>query len=130
MTDDHMPSAKLDPKLLHKINGKQLIDLSYKFPELTQEARVASIDDRDLYSTSMLTYKYGHRIILNDAGVYYLNRLHHYYEDNKYGPRQFGFNDHIYSMMKTYPILQELWDQFEATLILCGGHDETLKGKL
>ena len=129
MTDNHLPDAQLDPRLLKYLGAHHEIDYSRKFAIKQSYHRVDMIDDRDLASMVKPTYKYGTKIVLNDDSIYLLNRLYIYFCDNC-GVQHVNEWHHIQTLINTHPMLKELWDQFEAALILCGSIELANRGRL
>lgn len=129
MTDNHLPSAELDPALLDHLRTRQEVDYSNRYAVYQQPVRIDFIDDRDLAFTSVPTYKYGSKISLSDESVYLLNRLYAYYKDYS-GVAHLNQWHHVHAMIRTYPMLQELWDKFEVALALHVEHEKVRQGKL
>lgn len=129
MTNNHLPDAQIDPNLLEYLGATAEVDYSRRFLTRYRLERLDTIDDRDLLFTTMPTYKYGSKIVLNDDGVYFLNRLYAYYRDHC-GVAHLNDWHHVYAMIDTHPMLRELWDQFEAAMVLCGSRELLEKGRL
>lgn len=129
MNNNHLPQAKVDPNLLEHLNALQEVEYTRKYSIPVCHQRFNKIDDRDAYYTCAPTSRYGSKIILSDEGVYLLNRLYAYHE-NYSGVAHLTDWHHIHALIKTYPMLQELWDQFEAALVLCDEHIKVRQGKL
>jgi hypothetical protein len=125
MTANNMPEAKLDPALLAELHALQEVEYTRRFAKIEP---ITSFRDCDL-SMNIPMYKYGHKVILNDEGIYLLNRLYAYYKDYS-GVAHLNDWHHVHALIKTYPILQELWDQFETALTLCGEHEKVKRGQL
>jgi len=126
--DPYLPEAILDNRLRHNIQGHHSINYQYKYPCIPKDFKIDLMDDRDVTPFDKMCFKYGHNIVTSDLGIYYLNRLQQYY-DNNYGMSQVTVPQHIQTMIDTYPILKEKWDEFYALLILCDGHVEERRGK-
>ena len=129
MTDNHLPQSELDPELLEYLGAVSEIDYTRRFAIFQRPERVNLIDDRDFSLTFQPTYKYGNKLVLNEQGVYLLNRLFRYFKDNA-GVSHIGTWHHVETMIKTYPMLEELWEQFEVALVLCSEHIDPNKGRL
>lgn len=129
MSDDHLPKAVVDPNLLKYLGGLHEVDYTRRYPVYQKPSRIDMIDDRDLAFTMRTTYKYGSKLVLNDDGVYMLNRLYTYFRDNC-GVTHVNDWHHIQTLINTHPMLKELWDQFEAALVLCGSIELANRGRL
>lgn len=129
MHDKHLPQAKIDPDLLEHLNAVQEVDYTRRYLIPMKPERFNVIDDRDTFYNSGPTARYVSKVTLSDESVYLLNRLYAYYK-NYSGVAHLNEWHHIHALIKTYPMLQELWGQFEAALALCGEHEKVKRGKL
>lgn len=129
MSKEHLPQANVDPKLLEELNAVHEVDYSRKYMIPISMPGLNRIDDRHSLYTTIPTYRYGNKLILSDEGVYLLNRLYAYYRDYS-GVAHLNDWHHVHALIKTYPMLQELWEQFETALALCDEHEKVKRGKL
>lgn len=129
MTDNHLPAAEINPELIKYLGAHSEVDYSRKFSIHQKPERLRLMDDRDFSLTFAPTYKYGSKLVLNDQGVYLLNRLFAYHRDNS-GVAHVTQWHHLQAMIKTYPILEELWEKFEVALALCSENIDPNQGRL